>query len=55
MNECIFVVQICCYNKRGIVMKQLNSHLLVCSHVLCNPLYLILINFMHIANDVFQI
>ncbi len=27
MNECIFVVQNCCYSKCGVVLEELNPHI----------------------------
>jgi hypothetical protein len=27
VNECIFVVQICCYNKCRVILEELNPHL----------------------------
>jgi len=36
MNECIFVVQICCYSKCGMVIEELNPHLPFGDHLLGN-------------------
>jgi len=36
MNECIFVVQICCYNKCGMLLEELNPHLPFGDHLLGN-------------------
>ncbi len=34
MNECIFVVQICCYSKCGVILEELNPHLPFGDHLL---------------------
>ncbi len=43
VNGCIFVVQICCYNKCGVILGELNPHLPFGNHLLWNFLFFYLI------------
>jgi hypothetical protein len=39
MNECKFVMQICCYNKCGVALEELNPHLPFGDHLLGHFFY----------------